>query len=154
MQQLLIAPKDFKIIGRLLAYENPALANHLYSSYQSNQKTPAETDLSKIEPFFLQFCKEESILPSEHRGAQYKRIRIDKQRLFIAVIIQIYAPNLFDPKNRNQRVPNGLRKSIAISLHKDQDNTSRLIQEIIMMERVYDEFRGRAEKLVTVLIKA
>jgi len=154
MQLLALAPKDFNIIGRLLAYENPGLANTLYDLYKSNLKPPAEKDLSKIDSFFIKFCREENINPTEHKGAQYKRVKVDKQRLFIAIILLMYVPHHFESVNKNTRIKNGLVKSIAEAINQDRSNVAKMIQEVITTLPVYDEFRGQAERLVTVLIKA
>lgn len=151
--QFLIAPKNFHIIGRLLAFENPSLADSLFNKYQSEKKIPSETDLKKIEPFFLLFCVDQNIIPSEHRGAQYKRTKVDKQRLFISVMIQIYTPHLLDSVNKNLYERKGLAKKLSLTLGQDKGNISRMIDQVISTHNVYDDFREESERIVSVLIK-
>ncbi len=151
---LSISRKYHPLIGKLLLIQNPQLAERLITEYQSQFRKPTFQEYTQIECQFAAFCRIIGEDSAQVKGAQYKRAKVDQQRLFVGAIIALYAPHLFQPSERNVLVPKGLGKAISSAIDQDNGNVSRMIQQVITMEKVYKEFRGRLESVVTELINA
>lgn len=133
---------SFSLLGKLLLTKKPEIARALISEYMPVPAQPIETDLNKIPAYFQTFCDLQQINPKEYTGALYKSSKIDKRRLFVAVIILMYHP-------RTRLVA----KYISETIGQDPSNTVRLIKEAGFRYNKLEEFRGQVDAAAKSLIQ-
>lgn len=129
---------NYTKIGRLLVTQKPSQAKELIESYYVS---PQETELSKVKDFYERFC----II---HPKTKDYKATSEHRRLFIAVILHLYQPEVFLQKQI--RVTPGLGKVIREPLGVFKPRISSMIREAIAMEKVYSDFK---EKVQHVLLK-
>lgn len=129
-------------LGRILLSKEPAIAQALISEYLPARSKPIETDLTKIPDYFTSFCELQQINPEDYTGALYKSSKIDKRRLFVAVIILMY--------HRRTKL---VAKCISETVGQDPAMTTRMIQEVEFRYSKVDEFKSQVDEVVKLLTK-
>lgn len=133
---------SFSLLGKLLLTKKPEIARALISEYMPAPAQPIETDLNKIPAYFQTFCDLQQINPKDYTGALYKSSKIDKRRLFVAVIILMYHP-------RTRLVA----KYISETIGQDKGHTSKMIDQVNFRYKKMDEFRLQVDDIAKLLIK-
>lgn len=129
----------FRQLGKLLTEKEPQIAERLQAEFLP-QKTPIETDLTKIPFYFTSFCRVQKLDPGAYTGPLYKTSKIDKRRFFIAVVILLYHPRT--------RL---LAKYISETIGQDPGNTNRMIQEVQFRYSHIAEFKVEVDGMVKLL---
>ena len=144
---LSLSPKEYSILGRLCASQKPDVARELLSIYDNK---PLDKDHPNIQVYFIEFCRLQDIDPEEYKGALFKASKVEQRRLFIACMVHIYLPHLYVSATTAAgiRLDYGFISSLAESLNQKKSNISKMVREIVVTEKVYDEFRDRATWLV------
>lgn len=139
----------------MLVSRHPDVAADLLATITSDEAVPIETDYSKINTYFLSFCSIHCLIPSEYTGGLHKVKKTEFRKLFVACILHLYAPALLTVTGSLESlrvsrtaVDEGLVKRLAESLKVDKSHISRSIREVIMMQRVYDDFRINVESTI------
>lgn len=135
-----LGKKQYALLGLLLCQTKPDIANELISSYIPQQE-PLEKDLEKIESFFKHFCHLRNIHPKDCIGPVYKSSKVELRRRFVASILHIYAPHLYDqPVDFLIMGKTELSKRLSHVLQMKKCNVATLVREVILWEKQYEEF--------------
>lgn len=145
--------KEFAILGRLLLTKKPEIANELISTYLP-AKEAIETDQSKIGYFFLVFCKVQDIDLNEYLGPVYKSNKVAVRRLFIACILNLYAPHVFIHPLQNTSINRGLIKQLANTLQWDKQPVSVMVRQIVLWQNQYKDFSDQVSEVLEKMIES
>jgi hypothetical protein len=135
------------LIGKLLAYQKPELADALLTVY-GQKAEPKECDLSKIVNYFDVFCLIHELTPQEYKGRILSANKNYYRKLFISTMVRIYQPGLYDMPKCFILAKTGLSKALYEVLDMDKAEISRIIKENIMWEKTDDDYRLRVNKIV------
>jgi len=136
-----INEKQYKILGRLVVKKYPDIAQTLLATLNHE---PSESNISKIEGFFLSFCKLQGINKETYFGPVYKTSKVDVFRLFTAAMIHLYYPEIyFQPIEELNLKKNGFVTALARATGQHAPNVSSRIREVVAWEREYDDFREK-----------
>lgn len=127
-------------LGKILYQTKPEIAIEIMAEYLP-ARPPLETDLTKIPSYFTSFCNLLNINEKEYTGALYKSSKIDKRRLFVAVIILMYHP-------RTRMVG----KYISETIGQDTSATRRMIEQVEFRYKHIEEFRNQVDDVVKKII--
>lgn len=119
--------RHYALIGRLLVKNRPEIAASLLSVYETTEK-----DYSKLPKYLRQFCGFKNIKNSES---------IHHRREFLCAMLHLYSPEVFTQPSDSIKVKHGFTLKISVLLRQDPGNTSRMIREVIGLEKIYDTFR-------------
>lgn len=140
------------LLGLVLCQTKPDIANELISQYIPKQE-PIEKDLNKISDFFLSFCQINNLNPKDFIGPIYKSSKVEMRRRFVASIIHIYAPHLYDqPVDFMIMGKTELSKKLGITLSIKKPNMTTLVREVILWEKQYEEFAASVADITLKLI--
>lgn len=149
-QNLCLTPKQYSILGRLCALQQPEVAKQLLSIYDEK---PTATDHSQIGAYFQQYCKIHSINPDDYRGSLFKSHKIDQRRLFIACMVRLYLPHLYVAP-AGFRLEYGFTGAIASTFKQKGQNIAKMVREVIVHERAYPEFKAAVDEITSKLISS
>jgi hypothetical protein len=145
--------KQFYAIGKRLMARDPKLAHKLLSTWESEVILPKETDLSKIEFFFSNFCLLQDIEPEEYRGAIVNRAKSAIRKMFVACMLQIYWPMIFKPQAQFLIRTRGIVRALSRELQVKEANISKMIKEVVQWHQLYDDFRGKVNELTEKILQ-
>jgi hypothetical protein len=135
--------KRYMLLGKLVEQRHPDLASTLLS--EINKSQPTETDMTKIGNFYRVFCHHNSMIKKQpYQKGQTTEIMY-KRRIFIAVMLHIYSPGTYHQPPEFCSVTKGLTAEITVVLGIARSWVSKLYREVIVMEKVYDDFRQKVE---------
>lgn len=134
-----LGKKNLLLLGKLLISQRPEVAHELLSTYGPPQ-SPVEHDVSKIDQIYQSYCRIRSIEPHDYTGALYKSSKVDVRRVFIAVVLHIYNPQVFHQPLDSIIVNIGLVKKLSEVFQQDNGNMSKTIRKVIAWERQYEDF--------------
>jgi hypothetical protein len=137
--------RTYAQLGRILFKQRPEVARELLAVVQYD---PAETDITLIPALFITFCQVQTISPDEYTGRVHKTHKIDMRRLFIAAVIFLYAPQLYESTPGAAIVKYGLSGALTEALQQDASLTSRLIKEVIARYRAFPDYRQEVKTIV------
>lgn len=134
------------LLGRLLLRHRPEVAREL----MPHLDTP-EADPARIPDYFEAFCALHSLDPDDYRGALYKSFKVERRKLFIACMLRLYNPACFAQPSDAIMVSRSFVARLSATLSQDKGNISRLIRQVIVMERAYEDFRGQVNDTLSKL---
>jgi hypothetical protein len=140
--------KHYAYLGKLFIQKEPEIAHKLISQYLPKIE-PTETDYSKIPGYFINYCKVLDIRPQEFIGPVHKSSLVNVRRTFVAVILHIYAPQLFQQPADDlilDRV--GLSKSLSNLLQVKKNKISEYIREVVLWEKSYEDFAENVNSII------
>lgn len=141
--------KHFLLIGRLLAITQPEKARELLSHYgNTTSETPS---LQLIPHYFTRFCQTQNLSAHNFIGST-NRESADQRRLFVSVMIRIYSPWIHQQHSKVIRPPRGLITAISKELGCGKNAISMQLREVIIQERVYEEYREKVQELTKQII--
>jgi hypothetical protein len=129
---------NYAQIGRLVATRKPEIIDELMVGYLR----PPQTNFNKIEGYYTKFT---NINPS---SSSLKEL-VESRRIFIAVMFHLYQPEVFT--NKSVYIKPGLGKAISKEVGVQDYNLSKMLREIIVMERAYDDFKDKVLKILEVI---
>jgi hypothetical protein len=144
---LSLSTQEYSILGRLCASQKPDVARQLLSIFDTK---PSENDHSRISAYFESFCILQDVNPEEYRGGQFKTQKVDVHRLFIACMVRMYAPYMYQAPP-GIRLKKGFSKSLSKTLGQKVENISKMVREGIVQEKVYPEFRAAVDDITNKL---
>jgi hypothetical protein len=139
--------RQITLIGRLLAYQKPELAEALLVVY-SQKAEPLETDLSKIKDYFDVFCLIHNLNPQEYKGRILSVSKNYYRKLFISTMVRLYHPGIYDLPKCFVLPKTGLSKALSKVIERDKAEISRTIKENIIWEKTDDDYRERVDRTV------
>lgn len=142
--------KDHALLGKLLLKNKPDIAQELIKTYLPEQP-PKESDFSKIKDLFSRFCKIQNIEPEEHLGPVYKSDKVSMRRLFVATMVHLYNPQVYFQPLDSIVLSNGFVTAITRVLSQNKGNTSKMIREVIIWEKQYEDFATSVSQTITKL---
>jgi hypothetical protein len=119
--------RDYLLLGRLLVKHRPEIAASLISEQETR-----ETDFAKIPKYLKQFCKYKGVKISDH---------INYRREFLSVMLHLYNPQVYNQPTDSIKLNKGFVLHVSIAVQQDNGNTSRMIREVISLEKIYENFR-------------
>jgi hypothetical protein len=121
-------------IGRMVWYTKPEVVNEILQQ----QQPPQESDLQMISGYYARF------LISYPNGNLKENV--ENRRLFIAAMFHLYQPEVFTAKNIyvNRR----LGKEISVQVGVQNYTVSKILREVVIMEKAYNEFREQVQKVL------
>jgi hypothetical protein len=144
---------QYALLGKLLFQTHPELAHELISVYLPPDK-PSESEFERIQPLFGLFCDLQNLQPSDYIGAIHKSSKVDIRRVFVAVILHLFCPEVFNHPADYVVPKYGLVKNLQKVLgFQSRGNISTLIREAIMWEKRYDDFAFTVNKLTQQIIE-
>jgi hypothetical protein len=141
--------REVFLLGKLLLAQKPDIARELLSDYENKKLAPIETDIDKLPVFLGRFCILRSIhsLDDHSRGIRKTR-NLNEQRYFMATMLHLYSPELFNGYKEKLYPGNGFVNAVSRLMKLDPSQGSHMIREVVTLERVYEDFRERVEELV------
>jgi hypothetical protein len=147
-QPLNLSTKQLSILGRLCAIQKPEVARELLSIYDIE---PVEKDHALIAKYFQSFCSLHDIQPAEYKGALFKSQKVHVRRIFVAAMIRVYIPHLYKAPPGTVRLEYGFVQGLSVELRLKNTNVAKMIREVIIMEKVYEEFRANVDATTNLL---
>jgi hypothetical protein len=145
-----IAAKDYALIGKLHARQNPDEARQLIEGYRQEQSRALDSDLHNLNFYFLNYCKLKGYLATDYIGAIKKREKTEARKLFIASMIRIFHPQLF---TYDVNTKSGLSESMCIVLRLDSGEMSKILEEVTAYyNHNWQDFSQRVNQLSMRLI--
>lgn len=129
---LMHGKKHYILLGKLLAKNRPEIAAELLSAHNI-----AETDYTKIPAFLHSFCILKGFDPKDST-----KVAIDHRREFLCAMLHLYNPQVFSQPIDGITLKVGFVRQVSNVILQHESNTSRMIREVLMLERVYDDFRN------------
>lgn len=145
--------KHYHLLGRLLVSKKPEIAHELLSTYCNNDVEPVLTDLDQMERLFICFCHTKGIDPELVANSFRKSLKIEYRKEFIAVMLHLYTPQVYFQPVQNIVLRLGFVGQVVAVLRQDYGNISKMIREVIIWEREYDEFKEKVSTTVLLLKK-
>lgn len=144
-----LGKKQYALLGRLLTQKNPELANDYFTTYLEG--SPIETDLSHetLAGYFIAFCHIQDIKnPEQYQGAIHKTSMVDVRRTFIGVVLHLYCPQVYNQPIEHLNIQRGMVKNLSFLFKMEPINVSRMIREVVTMDRVYEGFKEKVTSIV------
>lgn len=135
--------KAYLALGKLLVRQRPEIAEELlpFCDVETN-----ETDMQKMPAFFLRFqSSAPSVAYAKEHGTKNQR------NLFIAVILKLYACQVFSHPPASPVMKYGLVKGICDTLGMKKANTSIQIRQVLFDYKHYQDFRELIDKIAAEL---
>lgn len=125
--------KHYALLGKLLEKNRPDIAAQLITAHYT-----AESDYSKMRSYLQQFCQ---LKKSDPRDAS--QVAINYRREFLCAMLHIYNPHVFNQPTDGIVLRIGFVRQVSKVIIQNEGNTSRMIREVITLEKVYDDFRDQ-----------
>jgi hypothetical protein len=139
--------KHYAILGRLVLQKEPETARKLLSIYLPQEK-PVEDDFSKIPDLFLKFCTANDIDREDYFSSASKSSKVSTDRLFIAVVLHLFNPAVYNQPTDQIILRYGLVRSIGLVLKQKESNVSTMIRQVILWEKQYEDFAGSVKEII------
>jgi hypothetical protein len=134
-----LSKQQYVLLGKLLHQKKPHIADEIISTWFPKQD-PTEQDLTRIGPLFYAFCALQNLIPEDHIGPVFKTSKVNIRRLFVAVMIHLYNPDVFSQPIDNIILKKGFVRQLSQVLKLKDANISLMIREVIMWEKQYEDF--------------
>lgn len=135
-QSVPLTSQDYAIIGKLAVKENPDFAQSLLERFRDEKAKALDSDTQNIKLYLKHFCRFQGIdYWTLVEGAKKKEI-VDARRLFIAVMLRVYKPQIF---THDIDVERGLADKLCHQVLIDEGNMSKIIDEIKVWVRFNQE---------------
>ncbi len=142
--QLAVGVTYYQLLGKLLVNQRPDVAEEILSQIHK----PIDIDLGKMDHYLSAFCSKHKITPSSITEVKHKSRAVELRRLFVASMLKVYHPGAFQCIEVLAIQRSGLVYKLSEVLHSNEGNMSKMIREVIMMVKVYDEFRDQVDSFV------
>lgn len=146
MAYMAFGKKEYFLLGKLLTQRHPDMAKELLPQLPGKAQL---TDYDKVPALYLLFCKIINVNPEEYRGQLHRTAKLDIRRLFISTMLHLYVPEIFNHPLDGPIVPWGFSKKICDVLHVGKGQMSRIIREVILAERAYEEYKTKVDDVLT-----
>jgi hypothetical protein len=145
--------KEYAILGRLLALTEPATAERLITTYLPRE-TAIQSDLSVIPAYFITFCDLRGIHPEDYIGPLFKTSKVDIRRLFVAVMLKMYYPGMYNMPIVDFSLigRTGFSKAITQLFQAKKENIFKTIREVIIWKNEYDDFAFLVDQAIEQLV--
>lgn len=145
-----IEPKDFALIGKLYARENPSHALQLVATFQAAEARALDSDLHNLNYYYFLFCKIRGLNPPAYLGSLHTAEKTDVRRLFVGTMIRVYMPQLL---THNIRQRKGFSEALCVVLCQDDGNLSKVIDECVAwMKTNYEDFMTNVQAAADTLV--
>lgn len=124
--------RTYYLLGRLVLMREPDVAERLLLDYNSRNVVPAERDYERIGEYFTRF---------HSHDPEHSKARLDEMRLFIAAMLHLYQPQVYHGLALRAKGSGSFVSALGAVIARCKSQTSRLIAEAIVFEKVYDDFR-------------
>jgi hypothetical protein len=149
MYPTLLNKQQYALLGFLLLKQKPDVANELLEDYMPKREAP-ESDILKIEQFYQRFCQLKGLDAEEIRGPLYKTSKVEIRRQFIAAILHLYIPYVYDQPDEYIMIgKSGVAKKLSDVFCITKASITTMIREVIFFEKQYQDF----SELVASIIK-
>lgn len=132
-----IQRKHYALLGELLIQNEPETAKKLISAYLPDEP-PKETDFKKISDYFSEFRRLNNITS----------LNVSDRRIFIAVTLHIYNPEVYFQPSNKILLKHGFVRCLSNVLGQKEPNVSKMIREVILWERSYEDFAQEVSKMI------
>lgn len=138
-----VLKRQYYLLGKLVTIFQPDVAQQLLVSYNEKNKPPQLTDYHLIEKYFCYYNK------TFCDPACTKSERLNEIRYFIAVMLHLYQPQVYYGISVSRELGEpGFVYEIGRITGKSHSRASRLISEVVLFEKVYDDFRIHVEGII------
>lgn len=124
-----LSQSQLMMLARIVIKNRPEVAKEILAPVLDRSKS--ETDLSKIAEFRALFS---AVI---ERGMK----KSDMDRLFIAVMVHLYHPEVHFVCTEDIRVKRGFLQHLSRATGQQGSNVSRFIRQAIEWEKIYAEFK-------------
>ncbi|MCF1713034.1 hypothetical protein L0U88_00140 [Flavihumibacter sp. RY-1] len=126
-------------LGIIALKRFPELSSELLKELDEYDIPPFDNDLSNIEKYFTVFCDRNLTTDDDIRLKSYSRQRTERIKVFTATMLRIYRP--FKITLSGIQVIPGFNSKLSIVIGMKGPNTTKLLKELEVYEKAYDEFR-------------
>jgi len=142
----MISRKKLSFIGYQLLKRRPDIATEILTEYIATSKSQIE-DTSLISWYFDAFC--ESISQSREDIVNIKNNYSfhERKREFVGLVIKIYHPAVFSSNADFFQPQRGMITNLSSTLNVNKGNVSRMLSEVLVRLRAYDDFKLSIENL-------
>jgi hypothetical protein len=138
--------KTYQMLGKVLSERHPDLANELLATYCNI--SALDSNLSHIPIYYQQFCDHVRVDPNQYKGKLYVHEKMEIRKLFVSSLLRIYVPQVYlQPKNYIV-IPTGFLRHMNEAIQAGVPNLSRTIRQVILDEKVYDEYKIKVDSIV------
>lgn len=146
--------KQYAFLGKIFIQKEPNIAAKLIDLYLPKLE-PIEKDYTKIPAYYIDFCRVQQIKPQDYIGALHKTSKVNVRRIFIAVMLHLYEPGLFQqPVDDLILNREGLSKNLSNLFQVKKHSISATIREVVMWEKQYDDFSSSVNQIIERIINA
>lgn len=117
---------------------------------KSERLKPSQTDLALIEKYYFLFCKANKVNPVDFTGSIREGGKVETRKVFVSAMLRIYNPQVY-MQSESPVLSVGFIKQISGVLKLNTGYMSRMVREVILMEKVYDDYLEQVNKLITQL---
>ncbi|KYP14372.1 hypothetical protein [Flavihumibacter sp. CACIAM 22H1] len=131
------------LLGTVLLKRFPFWGAELLKELDEYDIPPFDNDLINIERYFKVFCDRNLVKEDDIRINKWSRQRSNKIKVFTAAMLRIYRPFKLTMRD-NELMPGfNIRLSNVIGMHSL--NITKLLKELEVYEKAYDDFRYEVE---------
>lgn len=148
MYPTLLNKQQYALLGFLLLKQKPDVANELLEDYLPKREAP-ENDIRKIEDFYQQFCQLKGLEAEDIRGPLYKTSKVEIRRQFIAAILHLYLPHVYDQPDEYIMIgKSGVAKRLAAVFCITKERISQVVREAVFFEKQYQDFSESVASII------
>lgn len=149
--EAIVSKKNLSLLGHELLKRYPNIASEILTDIIASTSGYI-TDTSLVNYYFDAFCDYTNQDSGRIRNTKNNYSVTETKRIFVGFVIKIYHPNLFKIRTGFFQPQIGLIKNLSSTLNMDEGNISRLIRQVIVRIRVYNDFAEYIEKIYNDLI--
>lgn len=149
MSSAALGKKEYQLLGKLLVQRHPEIAGEFLASFI--EVKAHETDVSKLADYFTKFCKMQKLEPDSYRGALRAGSSVEIRRQFVSCMIHMYCPAAFVQPSDARVLRYKFLRTISLVLRIDESYVRRIVQEAIMQEKVYDDYKEKISEQLKLL---
>jgi hypothetical protein len=138
-----ISEKQYKILGRLYVKKHPEEAEEILSAYTNIPAT--EHEYNRIEKHFTRFCLVNGLKEEQYTGPLYKSDKVEIRRVFVAVMVHLYHPSVFQIPIEDISIPVGFVKTLSRVTGQKTANVCTMIRDVARWETHYDDFKQKVQ---------
>lgn len=128
-------------LGMLLLKRHPDISQSLLSELETEE--PYDTDFDRIPKYFQVYSQMISLSVEQLRSPDWSRDRSFHLKIFVASMLRIYRPLIITW--RGSTLKPGFNLKLSKVLNQYQPNISKLVHEVVVLEKAYEDFRNEVD---------
>jgi hypothetical protein len=143
-----IGKKELYLLGKIVYHRRPDMAKEFLPQIPGKGRL---SDFTKMPILFQSYCKNAEINPDEYRGHIGKMDKVDTRRVFVSTMLHVFIPEVYSHPLDSPIIPFGFNKQLCETIGIGKGPVSRLIREVIIQERAYDDYKLKVDLALTML---